>query len=404
MVIRSQKLREDTLQQLLEWERKQDSRTSIDTGSTYVPTVVDEKSRTPSHVSSSTGPVRSELYSMKALEKALTTNVKPLLRFSALKDFSGENISFLKHVQDWKRNWATAATTISSVQRSAPSEAGPQFIYLSRAKPQPSSPNIPPPPPTPALVEPSPETVLRRSQFSLALEIYLTFICPQTSDFPINISYAQLRVLSSIFSDAAAMLQLHLEPSSSVEGKNPATPFEDALPAPPGDWEGDVEKYTAAAAAGGGGDGKDAISIASTAVVHNGRLFEETTNRRASSLTDNLDGHLLPLKTGVVVTEIDDGGKEKVKGLELLPHFEIPESFGPGVFDDAERAIKYIVLTNTWPRFVGEALALGGMAREGIKGDSGGGYGKVSEGGGRGDRGRGGKKNGDGWWGMCLWS
>ena len=31
---------------------------------------------------------------------------------------------------------------------------------------------------------------------------------------------------------------------------------------------------------------------------------------------------------------------------------DIPEGFDATIFDDAERSIKYLVLTNTWPKFV----------------------------------------------------
>jgi len=30
----------------------------------------------------------------------------------------------------------------------------------------------------------------------------------------------------------------------------------------------------------------------------------------------------------------------------------IPEGFGPGVFDRAEKSVKYLVFTNTWVRYV----------------------------------------------------
>lgn len=36
-------------------------------------------------------------------------------------------------------------------------------------------------------------------------------------------------------------------------------------------------------------------------------------------------------------------------GEEYIP---VPCGFGPGVFDRAEESIKYMVLTNTWPKFV----------------------------------------------------
>jgi hypothetical protein len=35
----------------------------------------------------------------------------------------------------------------------------------------------------------------------------------------------------------------------------------------------------------------------------------------------------------------------------------VPEAFGPGSFDNAERSIKELVLTNTWPKFVNAGYA-----------------------------------------------
>lgn len=36
---------------------------------------------------------------------------------------------------------------------------------------------------------------------------------------------------------------------------------------------------------------------------------------------------------------------------------DIPATFGPNVFDEAENEIKYLVLTNTWPKFVNAGYA-----------------------------------------------
>lgn len=43
---------------------------------------------------------------------------------------------------------------------------------------------------------------------------------------------------------------------------------------------------------------------------------------------------------------------------DQLPEFiPIPGGFGPDVFDRAEESIKYMVLTNTWPKFVKDGCA-----------------------------------------------
>ncbi len=37
-------------------------------------------------------------------------------------------------------------------------------------------------------------------------------------------------------------------------------------------------------------------------------------------------------------------------------NYPIPDSFNPQIFDSAEEEIKYLVLTNTWPKFVHAGL------------------------------------------------
>jgi len=39
-------------------------------------------------------------------------------------------------------------------------------------------------------------------------------------------------------------------------------------------------------------------------------------------------------------------------GNRLADGIAAPDSFGANAFDDAEESIKYMVLTNTWPKFV----------------------------------------------------
>jgi len=46
------------------------------------------------------------------------------------------------------------------------------------------------------------------------------------------------------------------------------------------------------------------------------------------------------------------------KNSEQLPeHVPVPQYFGPETFDRAEESIKYMVLTNTWPKFVNGGFA-----------------------------------------------
>lgn len=257
---------------------------------------------------------------MKALEKALTTNITPLLRFSALKDFSGENISFLKHIHEWKSTWTSAA-----------SHPTPPARFPSIKKSRQS------PPPLPLLDAAS----LRRHQFTFAVEIFVSFISPQYSDFPINISYVQFKDLESIFSHAASTL------NARTQG-NTATPFDTFVFAPPRD---DIEHH--AGHHSGDAREKDSISIASTAVNPISSPLSITTNPFDLTVNNNSN------KTCTNTTIPNPLPPSTL--LDLQPRLgrevAVPLAFGPHVFDEAERAVKSLVLTNTWHRFVADGFA-----------------------------------------------
>lgn len=221
------------------------------------------------------------MYSRQALEKALSTNSAPLLIFAAFKEFSGENISFLNHVRQWKAAWTPP----------------PQNRFSAF------------PPQNNRRLE---GEALRRSQFSLAVEIYLSFISTSHSDFPLNLSSQHLRELDNVFNRAAGTVDI----TTLV----PAKPFETR-----GSRPFDVEH----------GSEKELVTITT-------RPVDNETD------TDAMFGAPSP-------------GVDKLNLLDLKPRLPesvpIPDSFGPDVFDHAEESIKYMVLTNTWPRFVDTGYA-----------------------------------------------
>ncbi|ERF69749.1 hypothetical protein EPUS_07575 [Endocarpon pusillum Z07020] len=330
MVVKSRKLQSETLQQILEWDRNKGSGTSVDTGSTYVSG--SDEYRVPSPAPS-TAPIRNELYSMKALEKALTTNITPLLRFSALKDFSAENISFLKHIQDWKATWTATSSP-------PPASVAQRFPFSNKK-------------PSPLPLSFSAES-LRRHQFALAVEIYISFISREYSDFPINISGPQYCDLECIFSDAASTLDTQTQ-------ENSATPF-DAFPCP--DLESpssprlgdDMEKHAdgSVAMSSARSRERDELSIASTSV---NTISNKTTPRSTYPDSDNAsDSPRLSAYPALNLLSLTP---------RLAPDVAIPPGFGPQVFNEAERAVKYVVLTNTWPKFVAAGSASKGSEERG---------------------------------------
>ena len=203
-VIKSHNLRQETLDAIASWEEKNRGLfTDPDTvstagysGSTYrdsiLSTSVAEQNRKSKLVSSSSNAGSNEtrktdILTMVALENVLRTNPQPLLEFAALKDFSGENVSFLTHVADWKR--AVAAAASSSGARS-PSAEGEHFMR--------------------------------------AVQIYSHFVSLDLSEFPVNISSRAAKELFGIFDSAAKAL--HGRRRSEQSDVSSATPFDDVSP------------------------------------------------------------------------------------------------------------------------------------------------------------------------------
>ena len=268
-VMKSRKLRKETLEILAEWETKRKNGSSSRCDSTETACAFGKQKSTP--YTSTGSNRRGEMYTLNALEKALQTNPTPLLLFAALKDFSGENISFLIHVREWKADWSPSTDRFKVLKK-------PQVKQLH-------------------------DEALRRQQFNAAVQIYASFIGVHYSDFPINLSFIHRKELGAMFDDATSSISAH-------STDNPATPFDD------------LEH----------GIVKDGASVATTCL--NGSSEE-----------------ILP-QHGVK----SSGGRKSVGLVYLdsrLPDdTTVPSSFGPNAFDRAEESIKYMVLTNTWPKFV----------------------------------------------------
>ncbi|KAF5025125.1 hypothetical protein F66182_2826 [Fusarium sp. NRRL 66182] len=169
------------------------------------------------------------LLTMTALNHALDDNPGPLQDFSALSDFSGENIAFLTRLARWKASWHE---------------------------------------------QPDGEQTLQA--YNRALELYVVFISPRDAEFPLNLSSPDLKCLEDMFEKAARTLL-------GEARVNPAVPFE------------------APSTAGSGSTVAPSFESIAGRVHYTG---------------------------------------------------QIPEGFGPAVFEAAEGHIKYLVLTNTWPKFV----------------------------------------------------
>ena len=155
-VLKSRRLRRETLEILAEWETKR--KINSPTRSHSTETACDSSKQKVAPSTGRGGSRRGEIYTMTALEKALQTNPTPLLLFAALKDFSGEKISFLLHVREWKEDWSPSTDCFKVLKK-------PQEKQLH-------------------------DEALRRRQFNAAVQIYASLVGVHYSDFPINLSFA----------------------------------------------------------------------------------------------------------------------------------------------------------------------------------------------------------------------
>lgn len=246
-VMRHQSLRQETLDSIAQWESKnrvadRTAAKSVRTASTRVESVM---SGWKSVRSNNSG---ESILTMSALEHVLERNPLPLLEFSALRDFSGENIAFLTSVAEWKSSF-------------------PAAIRMGGVR----DPNA---------------RELVRERFHGALRIYAGFISTSDAEFPINISSPDLKRLEAVFEAPARLLY------GERRRVDPATPFDDAP----------------------------------------GRGFADGPAASAASC---------------------DGSETTVAAQDRVQFWgDIPDAFDETVFDDAEQSIKYLVLTNTWPKFV----------------------------------------------------
>lgn len=209
---------------------------------------------------------------MAAFENALRWNPKPLQSFAALKDFSGENISFLIHLSNWRKNWKTPESRDSS----NPFETSDEKDFEQR------------------------EDQHLREHFNHALCLYAAFISTNLAEFPVNLAFRTQKALDIVFAKPADLLF---------------------------------------------GDSSSAISGTST-------------NASSSVVTPFADS---PVSGHHVFPEVGSGvnsSSSVYNDSDAVWYWgPIPTTFSRESFDEAEKEIKYLVLTNTWPKFVNAGYA-----------------------------------------------
>lgn len=134
----------------------------------------------------------SEMLTMDALEHALSAKADALQVFAALRDFTGENVSFLTHLITWKGVWSRREKELETL---AFSDAQDQERVIE---------------------------VRQRDHFNRAISLYATFISKEHAMFPVNISSATAKKLDAVFAG----------PTASVYGTRANPHIKDATPPP----------------------------------------------------------------------------------------------------------------------------------------------------------------------------
>lgn len=234
-VLKQQGLTQETLNSIARWESRKKGFSGADKSINSDSTRSSWRMGAASvHTTNSSS---GSILTMEALEHTLSKNPQPLQQFSALRDFSGENIAFLTSVKEWKATYFPGG-------KSTEKDEGLSIKELPR------------------------------ECFESALKIYVEFISATHAEFQINLSSTDFKSLQEVFEHAARVI-CGSERSSSTD---PCTPFDD------------------------------------------------TPHRVDSEST-----------------------------LNIVRYWgEVPPAFNEDVFNDAELSIKYLVLTNTWPKFIKE--------------------------------------------------
>ncbi|CAA9962758.1 hypothetical protein PTMSG1_06132 [Pyrenophora teres f. maculata] len=286
-LLRSKRLAQETIDAIADWETRQaaaglnDTTNQYKTGDSLTTTITVKSSGDFSYSQQSFESHKSDILTMTALENALRTNALPLLEFAALKDFSGENVSFLTHVADWRRYWFTPKSNTAEH---------------------------------------------RRQQFVAATRIYAHFISLEFSEFPINISSKEMKRLHVIFSQTANFLYSHRQGSITSSLSDKATPFDNVMP----------------------DDASDSPFNSDS----------DRSNSSASSHELKVPASPMSPATPICLDRLGRANLKAVSNMEelnedaMLAEVEIPGAFTEMIFDAAEKEIKYLVLTNTWPKFV----------------------------------------------------
>ena len=261
------------------------------------------------------------LYSIGALERALLINPEPLLQYAARKDFTAENIVFLTQVRDWRNCWQSAPRN-----------------------------------PSTGLVTEDAQVRL----FRMAIEIFATSVDDKTADFPINIEGYLRKDLAAVLGPTALNRMSGFSSSARTGPNSPST-----TSSSPSSAGLELHGVPSVVPVAPWAEQKHAISVTTTISaapsynVPSSGGSPPTTPPTTAALRSMSSGKT-PLITSTSTSSTTKRTEPKPYRLEDRPDLS-PQSNGRGldipgfdehVFDDAEASVKYLVLTNTWRKFV----------------------------------------------------
>lgn len=230
----------------------------------------------------------NEMYTTAALEKVLLLNPTPLLHFAATKDFTAENVLFLVAVRDWRAKWSRL-----------------------RASPIP---------------EPKPK--VKEMLWREAVEIYTFGVSEKYAQFPINIEWRIRSVLDKMFENAVEMLGREMDgrrdEKEDEHPYSPVTPFASS----PADLEFPMKSMS---------------SIFKEFSHGSSSMPSTPTTKREYHYDAEMHGKESYDESIQAESRSHHNGDEKST---------MAEGFDERVFDAAEKSVKYLVVTNTWRKFV----------------------------------------------------
>ncbi|KAK2764983.1 hypothetical protein FQN54_008682 [Arachnomyces sp. PD_36] len=169
---------------------------------------------------------------------------------------------------------------------------------------------------------------LYRHLFNLGVEIYATFVNINTAQLAINIESPIQQELTNMFGQAAKLIDLPGTPNVITPFDTPSTPV-----------HGDSFSL-------------NSVSRPSTSNTSEGGTAPTSTSEE--STTYNHDDILIRGLQNIITL------KPRVPS-----DLEIPNDFGPSVFDAAEHSIKMLVLRGTWPKYIDAMEEAAGERSEG---------------------------------------